>query len=191
MSGRRTGFGMTTQTTDKSRELIRKAIKERESRRSGKSRIRAILSAVILAGLALIAILFFYPGDHSGSAPVCDGRTMSPGDICDQYVNGSLAHSYTYQQMLQHQQASHPVALVLGIIAIAAAAIVVVLAFTRLGPRRPWGRERTDSCPQCGHPALSEKLMVHTETRGRTRTTWRGIVTLCTPGCGFATVRQP
>jgi hypothetical protein len=29
------------------------------------------------------------------------------------------------------------------------------------------------------------------ETRGRTRTTWRGIVTLCTPECGFAAVRQP
>src|SRR5258708_7949254 len=167
MSSRRTGFDMTMQTADKSQELIGKAIKERESRRSGKSRVRAIISAVILAGLALIAILFVYPGDHSGSAPTCDGRPMSPGDICDEYANGSLAHSYNYQQMLQHQQASHPIALVLGIIAIVAAVFVVVFAFTRLGPRSHWGKARTDSCPQCQQPALREKLMVHMESRAR------------------------
>ena len=182
---------MTIQTADKSQELIRKAIKERESRRSGKSRTRAILSAVILMGLASIAIFAIYPGDHSGSAPVCDGAAMSPGDICHEFVNGSLAHSYTYQQMLAHQQANHPFALVLGIIGIIAAVFVVVFAFTRLGPRSHWGKARTGSCPQCQQPALREKLMVHMESHGRTRTTWRGIVTLCTPECGFAAVRQP
>ena len=182
---------MTMQAADKSPELIRAAIKERESRRSGKSRIRAIISAVNLVGLSAITIIFLYPGDHSGSAPVCGGRTMSPGDICDQYVNGSLAHSYTYPQMLAHQQASHPLALVFGIAGLVAAVIVVVLAFSRLGPGRPWGKARADGCPRCGQPALREKLMVHTETHGRTRTTWRAIVTLCAPECGFATVRQP
>jgi hypothetical protein len=182
---------MTTQAADKSPELIRAAIKERESRRSGKSRIRAVISAVILVGLSAITIFFLYPGDHSGSAPVCDGHAMSPGDICDQYANGSLAHSYTYQQMLAHQQASHPLALVFGIVGLAAAVFVAVFAFTRLGPGRPWGKARADGCPRCGQPSLREKLMAHMETRGRTRTTWRGIVTLCAPECGFAAVRQP
>jgi hypothetical protein len=182
---------MTTHAADKSPELISAAVKERESRRSGKSRIRALISAAILVGLSAITIVFLYPGDHSGAAPVCDGRTMSPGDICDQYVNGSLAHSYTYQQMLAHQQASHPLALVFGTVGLAAAVLVLVLAFTRLGPGRPWGKARADSCPQCQQPALREKPMAHMETHGRTRTTWRGIVTLCTPECGFAAVRRP
>jgi hypothetical protein len=182
---------MTTQTADKTPELIRAAISERQARRSGKSRARAIISAVILTGLSAIAVIFLYPGDHSGSAPLCDGAAMSPGDICNQFVNGSLAHSYSYQQMLARQQASHPLALVFGIIGLAAAVLVLALAFTRLSPGRPWGKARPGNCPQCQQPALREKLMVHIETRGRTRTTWRGIVTLCTPECGLATVRQP
>jgi hypothetical protein len=182
---------MATQATDKSQELIRRAIKERESRRTGKSRIEAIITAVIFAGLSAILIVFLHPGDHSGSAPVCDGRTMSPGDICDQYVNGSLAHSYNYQQMLAQQQASHPFALVFGIIILAAAVAILVQAFTRYRPGRPWGAAHEGACPRCGQPGLREKLTVRTQSRGRTRTTWRGIVTLCTPECGFATVRQP
>ena len=182
---------MTTQTADKTPELIRAAISERQARRSGKSRARAIISAVILTGLSAIAVIFLYPGDHSGSAPLCDGAAMSPGDICNQFVNGSLAHSYTYQQMLARQQASDPLALVLGIIAILAGVIVIVLAFTRFSPGRPWGKPGAGNCSRCGQPSLREKLTVLTESRGRTRTTWRGIVTLCAPECGFATVRQP
>jgi hypothetical protein len=182
---------MAMQATDKSRELIRRAISDRQSRRSGKSRVRALISAAILTVLGVLSVVFLYPGDHSGSAPLCDGRTMSPGDICNEFANGSLAHSYTYQQMLAHQQASNPFALVLAIIAILAAILAVVLAFTRLSPGRPWGKPGAGSCPQCGQAGLREKLTVLVESRGRTRTTWRGIVTLCTPECGFTTVRQP
>src|ERR1700745_1444964 len=154
-------FGMATQTADKSQQLINRAIKERESRRSGKSRVRAIISVATLAALSVISIVFLYPGNHSLAAPVCDGKTMSPGDICDRYVNGVLDHSYNFQQMLAQQRADNPTWLVLGIIGIAAAVFALVMAFTRLSPGRPWGTAQVAACPQCGQPSLSEKKMAY------------------------------
>lgn len=183
---------MPAQTVGASDKLIKKAVKERESRRSGRSRGAAVLLLLALLALGLVLVFAVYPG-HPGdtSAPQCNGATMSPGDICDQYVNGGLTNAYSYQDMLHQQQASHPSALVVGIIAIAIAVLAFAPALRALNPAKPWGTGRPEHCPRCRQPNLREKPMTHTETRGRMRTTWRGIVTLCTPGCDFATVRQP
>jgi hypothetical protein len=92
--------------------------------------------------------------------------------------------------MLQQQQASHPAALVAGIIAIVIAVLAFAPALRSLDPAKPWGTGRSELCPCCHQPNLREKPMSHSETRGRARTTWRGIVTLCTAGCDFAAVRR-
>ena len=182
----------TTRTTSTTEKLIRQAVKERESRRSGRSRTIAVLVLLALAALGLLLVFGVYPG-HPGdtSAPQCNGATMSPGDTCDEYVNGGLTNSYSYQDMLHQQQASHPIALVAGIIAIAIAVLVVAPVLRALDPAKPWGTGRPEPCPRCHQPNLREKQMAHVETHGRVRTTWRGIVTLCTPGCDFAAIRQP
>jgi ABC-type Fe3+ transport system permease subunit len=183
---------MPAQTTGTANKLIQQAVKERESRRSGRSRTVAVLVLLALFVLGLVLILAVYPGHPDNtSAPQCNGATMSPSDICDEYVNGGLTNSYSYQDMLHQQQASHPLALVAGIIAIAIAVLVLAPVLRAFDPAKPWGTVRPENCPQCHQPNLREKPMTHTETRGRVQTTWRGIVTLCTPGCDFATVRQP
>ncbi len=117
-------------------------------------------------------------------------RDDVPGDTCEQYVNGALTNTYSYQDMLQQQQADHPAALVAGIVAVAIAVLAFAPALRALNPAKPWGTGRSVPCPRCQRPNLREKLMVHSETHGRARSTWRGIVTLCAPGCDFATVRQ-
>ncbi len=182
---------MPTQTIGATEKLIRRAVRERESRRSGRSRTTAVLLLLGLAVLGLVLVFAVYPG-HPGdtSAPQCNGATMSPGDTCEQYVNGALTNTYSYQDMLQQQQASHPAALVAGIIAIVIAVLAFAPALRSLDPAKPWGTDRSELCPRCRQPNLREKSMSHSETRGRVRTTWRGIVTLCAPGCDFATVRR-
>jgi hypothetical protein len=74
-----------TQTIGASDKLIRQAVKERESRRSGRSRTIAVLLLLGLAVLGLVLVFAAYPG-HPGdiSAPQCNGATMSPGDTCEQ-----------------------------------------------------------------------------------------------------------
>lgn len=152
---------MPTQTAGTADTLIRQAVKERESRRSGRSRTVAVLVLLALFVLGLVLAFAVYPGH--------------PGDT-------SAPHQ---------QQAGHPLALLLGVIAIAIAALAIAPALHVLDPAKLWGTPRPGNCPRCHRPSLREKPMTHTETRGRVQTTWSGIVTLCTPGCGFATVRQP
>jgi hypothetical protein len=150
-----------------------------------------VLVLLALFVLGLVLAFAVYPG-HRGdtSAPRCNGATMSPSDICDEYVNGGLTHAYSYQDMLHQQQAGHPLALVFGVIAIVIAALAIAPVLHALDPAKLWGTQRPENCPRCHRPNLREKPMTHTETRGRVQTTWRGVVTLCTAGCGFATVRQ-
>jgi flagellar basal body-associated protein FliL len=182
---------MPAQNIGMTSKLIHQAVKERESRRSGRSRTIAVLVLLALFVLGLVLILAVYPGNPDNtSAPKCNGETMSPGDICDEYVNGGLTHSDSYQDMLHQQQASHPVALVAGIIAIAIAVLVLIPVFLAFDPAKPWGTAKPENCPECRRPNLREKPMTHAESDGRVQTTWHGIVTLCTPGCGFATVRK-
>ncbi|WP_149038303.1 hypothetical protein [Kitasatospora sp. MBT63] len=181
---------MSTQTTGITDKLIQRAVKEREARRSGRSRAVAVMVLSALFALGLVLALAVYPGHPDDtSAPRCDGTTMSPSDICDAYVNGALTHSYSYQEMLHRQQAAHPGALVAGIIAMAIAVLLLVPLLRALDPAKPWGTARPGHCPRCRQPNLREKPMTHSETRGRVQRNWSGIVTLCTPGCDFATVR--
>jgi len=183
---------MPTQSTSTADKLINKAVKERESRRSGRSRTVAVLVLLALFVFGLVLAFAVYPG-HPGdtSAPQCNGATMAPGDICNEYVNGGLTNAYSYQDMLHQQQASHRIALVAGIIAIAIAVLAFAPVLRAFDPAKPWGTLRPENCPRCHQPNLREKPMTHIETRGRVQTTWRGIVTLCAPGCDFATIRQP
>ncbi|WP_371493500.1 hypothetical protein OG871_38905 [Kitasatospora sp. NBC_00374] len=182
---------MSTRTTGIADKLIQRAVKERESRSSGRSRAIAVIVLLALFALGLVLAFAVYPG-HPGdtSAPRCNGTTMSPGDICDEFVNGALTHSYSYQEMLHRQQAGHPGALVAGIIAMAIAVLLFAPSLRALDPAKPWGTARPGDCPRCRKPNLREKPMTHSETRGRVQSSWSGIVTLCTPGCEFATVRQ-
>jgi hypothetical protein len=64
---------------------------------------------------------------------------MSPGDVCDEYTNGVVMNTYRYRDMLRMQQASHPAALVAGIVALAIVAFAVVPAFRALNTGKSWG----------------------------------------------------
>ncbi|TDU05963.1 hypothetical protein EDD99_4505 [Streptomyces sp. 846.5] len=155
---------MPTQTTGTTDALIRQAVKERESRRSGRARTVAVLVLLALFVLGLVLAFAVYPG-HSGD-------------------------TYSYQDMLHRQRAGHPLALVLGVVAIVIAALAIAPVLYALDPAKLWGTRRPENCPRCHRPNLREKPMTHTETRGRVQTTSYGVVTLCTAGCGFAAVRQ-
>ncbi|OIV36019.1 hypothetical protein BIV57_18535 [Mangrovactinospora gilvigrisea] len=177
---------------DKSQRIINNAVKERQWRRSGKSRTTAAIVLAAFLVLGLFLVIKVYPG-HPGdtAAPTCNGTVMSQGDQCQETVNGVPTHTYSYADMLAKQQATHPAAMVIGIIAIAIAVVFFVPAMRSLSPSKPWGTARPEPCPRCGRSELREKQITHTETHGRVRSTWRGIVTLCTAECGFTAVRKP
>lgn len=182
---------MPTEAAGKAEKLIRKAIRERESRRSGRSRVVGVVVLLALVVFGLVMIIGVFPAHpNDTSAPTCDGATMSPQDVCDEFVNGIMSGSSTYQDMVHQQQESHPAALVVGIVALGIAALAVRPVVRWLDPNLPWGEARPELCPQCHEPNLREKEMTRTERRGRVNTTWRGVVILCTPGCGFSTIRK-
>ncbi|MBO0802527.1 MAG: hypothetical protein J2P25_05565 [Nocardiopsaceae bacterium] len=172
----------------RSQLFIQKAAREREMRASGKSRATAILFSLGLTVAGILMIVFLYPGGGN-SAPQCDGHTMSPGDKC--VIIGSDGGTFSYHQMLQRQEASHPTWLVIGIIALLLAIVFFMGVFTTYNPKRPWGTPVQGYCPRCGQPSLREKLTSYSVTRGRQRTTWRTMVALCTPQCGYGATRQP
>jgi hypothetical protein len=60
-----------------------------------------------------------------------------------------------------------------------------------LDPAKPWGRAIDEVCPRCHQRELRERRSSHSVTHGRIRRTYTGMVTLCTPECGFSRVRRP
>lgn len=60
----------------------------------------------------------------------------------------------------------------------------------RLDPSKPWGHAIDEVCPWCHQRELRERRSSHSVTHGRIRRTYTGIVTLCTPECGFSRVRR-
>ena len=66
-----------------------------------------------LLGWASIAQL-----SPSGQVPTCNGQAMSPGDLCDVYVNGLLDHTDSYDDRLHQAQSAPTMGVVLGIVAL-------------------------------------------------------------------------
>jgi hypothetical protein len=200
-AGRRERLCMPAKTVDYTQQLIDKALRQREWRRSGKSRTAGILlllgvlvlGLTVILGFSLTMIFVVYPGNPH-AVPNCNGARMSPGDICEEFGGPSQ----DYQQAVKLAQASHPVALVAGIVVLVVGIIVLVLVAAlilkvigELDPATPWGKPNPASCPQCGLASLREQRMSGSAKVGEVQTSWRGIVTLCTEDCGYSSVRKP
>ncbi|MCX4746207.1 hypothetical protein OG455_11840 [Kitasatospora sp. NBC_01287] len=166
-------------------------MRQREWRSSGKSRTGAIVFLLVLVaiGIGLIFAGQGHPNDNS--APTCDGKTMSTSDICDEYTNGALTSSSSYQDLLDQQHNGQPGEIVFGGVLIGVAVLLSIPLLRAYSPSRPWGKPIGFLCPQCGGPNLREASMSRSTTKGRTKTTYRGVVTLCSPACGFSAVRRP
>ena len=54
----------------------------------------------------------------------------------------------------------------------------------------PWGSAVRRSCPQCGRHTLREDRALQWEVPGSGTPAVHGIVTLCTPECGYTTARD-
>jgi heme A synthase len=74
------------------------------------------LAAIGFAAAGPLLILTGLNAMHSTAAPVCDGQTMHPGDVCDIISTGGGGGSFSYQQMIARHQASGHSHLILGII---------------------------------------------------------------------------
>ncbi|MFH9347644.1 hypothetical protein [Kitasatospora sp. NPDC017646] len=169
--------------------VIETAVKERTRLHTGRSRTTAIVVLVLLAGLGLFLALVVGKTDPT-SAPTCDGKTMTRSDECRIWSNRGGGGTFGYQEMIDRRESGKGVWQVVGFVATGLSVVLMGVAATKLNPARPWGKPVTAVCPRCHQPTLREKLTVHTISRGRTNYRYSGIVTLCTPVCGFSAVRQ-
>jgi hypothetical protein len=170
--------------------LVNKAIKQRKSRKTGRSLTVALIIGFLFVIVGIIPIATFNPTPNPGP-PTCNGETMNQGDQCQEFTNGVLTGTYDYDQMLAMQQPNKAVNYGWGFGLIAVGALTVGLGAYNLNPRRPWGKGRVEPCPKCGQLHLRDKLMSYQTRKGRTRTTWRSNVVLCEETCGFATLYKP
>jgi hypothetical protein len=67
---------------------------------------------------------------------------------------------------------------------------LLVPVVVKLDPSTPWGHSIDEVCPWCHKRELRERRCSHSVTHGRIRRTYTGIVTLCTPECGFSRVKR-
>jgi hypothetical protein len=74
------------------------------------------LAAIGFAMAGPLLILTGLNAMHSTAAPICQGQTMQPGDVCDIISTGGGSGSFNYQQMIAQHQASGHGHLILGII---------------------------------------------------------------------------
>jgi len=170
--------------------LVSKAIKQRKSRRAGRSLTVALIIGFLFVIVGIIPIATFNPTPFAGP-PTCNGQTMNPGDTCIESTNGVQTGSYDFDQMLAMEQPDKAVNYGWGISLIAIGALIVGFGAYNLNPTRPWGKARLESCPKCGQLHLRDKLMSYQIRQGRRRTTWRSRVVLCDETCGFATLYKP
>ena len=77
----------------------------------------------------------------------------------------------------------------LGVVVFAISGLFLLGAID-LSPVLPWGSAARGRCPQCGERTLREDRALHWEVPGSGRPSVHGIVTLCTPECGYATARD-
>ena len=174
--------------------LVNKAIKQRKSRRTGRSLTIALIIGFLFVIVGIIPIATFNPTPFAGP-PTCNGQIMNPGDQCQETTttNGipTSTSTYDYDQMLAQEQPNRAVNYGWGFSLIAIGALTIGLGAYTLNPKRPWGKVRAEPCPKCGQLHLRDKLMRYQTRRGRTRTTWRSNVVLCDEACGFATLYKP
>ncbi|MEV7595914.1 hypothetical protein AB0O91_00820 [Kitasatospora sp. NPDC089797] len=169
--------------------VIGTAVKERTRLQTGRSRTTALVVLVLLAGVGLFLALVVGKSDPT-SAPTCDGKTMTRSDECRIWSNHGGGGTFGYDEMIDRRESGKGVWQVVGFGAAGLAVVLMGVSITKLDPKRPWGKPVVAVCPQCHQPTLREKLTVHTISRGRTNYRYSGIVTLCTPVCGFTAVRQ-
>jgi hypothetical protein len=171
--------------------LVNKGIKQRKSRRTGRSLAIALIIGFVFVIVGIIPIATFNPTPFAGP-PTCNGETMNPGDTCVEYTNGQETGSYDYDQMLAGEQPDRGVNYGWGFSLIAVGVLTIGLGAYNYNPKRPWGKARVEPCPKCGQQHLREKLMSYQRSTGyRKRTTWRSNVVLCDETCGFVTLYKP
>ncbi|MEU4115191.1 hypothetical protein AB0F71_11940 [Kitasatospora sp. NPDC028055] len=169
--------------------VIETAVKERTRLQTGRSRATALVVLVLLAGLGLFLALVVGKPDPS-SAPDCDGQTMTRQNTCQIISNRGGGGTFSYDEMIDRRESGKGVWQAVGFIGTGLSVVLMGVAISKLNPNRPWGKQVDAACPRCHQLTLREKLTVHTISRGRTNYRYSGIVTLCTPVCGFTAVRQ-
>lgn len=173
-----------------SQAVIVTAIKQREQQASGQSRTTAVLVLLGLAGVGLLLALVVGSA-HANGVPTCNGQTMSQTDVCAVFSSNGDGGNFTYQQMLDRDSSHDTRWRVIGWGLTVVSLLVIMPVAGSLDPTKPWGRSVGIACPRCGEKTtLQEKLTAHSVTRGRTTYTYKGMVTLCTPECGYASVRR-
>jgi len=174
---------------DKSQAIIDTAIKQRERLRSGRSQTAAVLTLLGLASVGLLLALVVGSA-HANGVPTCNSQPMSQTDVCDVFASNGGGGTFTYQQMLDRESAEDTHWQVIGWVMTVVCLLLIVPVVGNLSPSKPWGQPVTAACPRCGRQTTQERLTTHTIRRGRTTYSYTGKVTLCTPECGYATVRR-
>ncbi|MFE6052595.1 hypothetical protein ACFQ6N_17715 [Kitasatospora sp. NPDC056446] len=169
--------------------VIDTAYNQRKRLQTGRSRTTALVVLGLLVGLGLFLALGVGKSDPN-TVPTCDGHTMTRHSACRIWSNHGGGGTYSYDEMIDREESSKGVWRIVGFGGAALAAVLMVVSATKLNPNRPWGTAVNAACPRCRELNLREKVTVHSVTRGRTTHRYSGIVTLCTPACGFATIRQ-
>ncbi|WP_031066484.1 hypothetical protein [Streptomyces sp. NRRL WC-3742] len=168
--------------------VIDLAVKQRDHRNSGRSRVTTIIVLGVIAAVGLFVALVIGSPDPD-TPPTCDGKTMTHQNVC-RIISRSGGGSYSYSEMIDRRESSSEVWRYIGFGTAGLMVVFMGVAYTKLDPKRPWGKPIEAACPRCHQPTLRENLTVHSVTHGRTTHRYSGIVTLCNPVCGFATIRQ-
>jgi len=181
---------MAPPTVGSPQALINTAIAQRQRLSSGRSQATAVITLLVLAGIGLLLALVV-GSVHAGGVPTCDGKPMGQDDMCQVFDSRGGGGTFTYQQMLDRDQSKDTVWRVIGWGLTGTCVLLIVPVARQLSPSKPWGRPVDTACPRCGARALRERLTTQSVTRGRTTHSYRGIVTLCSPDCGYAITRRP
>lgn len=181
---------MTDSHGDISRAVINTAIAERQRFNSGRSQLSAVITLLVLAGIGGLLALTVGSA-HSNGVPTCDGHTMTQDDVCNVIDTRGGGGSFTYDQMADRDKSKDTFWQFAGWGLAGVCVVLVVPVAARLDPSKRWGRPVAARCPRCGEQTLEERLTTHSVMHGRTTRSYRGVVTLCVPNCGYAVVRRP
>ncbi|WP_189108888.1 hypothetical protein [Streptomyces camponoticapitis] len=168
--------------------LIDKARAERERRRSGRSRMTALIGLVAAGGLGLLLALTV--GGDPNEAPTCDGETMKRDDTCLIISSRGGGGSFSYEEMADRRESGNSAARGIGFGLAGLCAVLIVPTALRLEPSRPWGVPAAGPCGMCGNTNLREKKTTHSVSQGQMTYSCTGVVALCDL-CGSSSVRQP
>ncbi|MFE4359492.1 hypothetical protein ACFU7Z_21115 [Kitasatospora sp. NPDC057518] len=169
--------------------VIDTAYNERKRLHTGRSRTVAVVLFGLLIALGFFLALVVGKADPD-TPPTCDGKTMTRHSECRIWSSRGGGGTYSYDEMIDRRESGNGVWRVVGFGGAGVAAVLMVVSIAKLNPNRPWGQPVGAACPRCRELNLREKHTVHSVTRGRTTHRYSGIVTLCTPACGFSAIRQ-